>query len=59
MRLILNVHDEIVYEVRDDLAQEAAVELKRIMEKVIPDERTLGVPIVAEYGIAKNWGEAH
>jgi DNA polymerase I len=58
-RLILNVHDEIVYEVRDDLIEEATKEFKNIMESVIPDEKTLGVPILAEAGSGKNWGVAH
>jgi DNA polymerase I len=59
VRLTLQVHDEIVYEVRDDLAAEAATEFKKIMADVLDDKETYGVPIVAESGIGKNWGEAH
>ncbi len=58
VRLILNVHDEIVYEVRDDLLKETETEFKKIMEDVIPEEETLGVPIFAEAGVGKNWGDA-
>jgi DNA polymerase-1 len=58
-RLILNVHDEIVYEVRDDLIAEAEKAFKHIMQEVIPEKETLGVPILAEAGSAKNWGDAH
>lgn len=57
-RLILNVHDEIVYEVRDDLIDEVKHEFKTIMEAVIPEEKLFGVPIIAETGSGKNWGEA-
>jgi DNA polymerase-1 len=56
-RLVLQVHDEIVYEVRDDLVEEAGGEFKKIMEAVIPTKETLGVPIVSEAAAGKNWGE--
>ncbi|MDB5254078.1 MAG: polA [Parcubacteria group bacterium] len=53
---VLNVHDEIVYELKDGLADEALIEFKRIMEEVIPEDQTLGVPIIAEGAIGKSWG---
>jgi DNA polymerase-1 len=57
VRLVLQVHDEIVYEVKDSLAEEAGKEFKKIMEAVIPQKQTLGVPIVSEGACGKNWGE--
>jgi len=57
VRLVLQVHDEIVYEVRDDLVEEAGKEIKKIMEAVIPQSQTLGVPIASEAAFGKNWGE--
>jgi DNA polymerase-1 len=57
--LILNVHDEIVYEVKDSLLEETGPAFKKIMEEVIPKEGTLGVPIIAEFGTGKNWGDSH
>ncbi|MDB5266788.1 MAG: polA [Parcubacteria group bacterium] len=54
---VLNVHDEIVYEVKKEIAEEAQREFKKIMEEVIPEEKTLGVPIVAEGKTASNWGD--
>ncbi len=54
---ILNVHDEIVYEVKDDLVEECSKEFKKIMEGVLDDKETFGVPIVAESNSGKNWGE--
>jgi DNA polymerase-1 len=56
-RLVLQVHDEIVYEVRDDLAEKLGKKFKEIMEHVMDDKDTLGVPIIAEGGYGKNWGE--
>jgi DNA polymerase-1 len=57
-RLILNVHDEIVYEVKDELVDTVSKEFKKIMEEVIPEKETLGVPILAECGAGKDWGSA-
>ena len=53
----LSVHDEIVYEVREDLVEEASREFKKIMASVIPKEKTLGVPILAESASGKSWGD--
>ncbi len=54
---ILNVHDEIVYEVKDDLVEECSKEFKKIMEGVLVDKETHGVPIVAEAVSGKSWGD--
>ena len=54
---LMNVHDEIVFEVRDSLVEEASKEFKKIMESVMKDKETHGVPIVAEGAWGKNWGE--
>jgi DNA polymerase I len=54
-RLVLQVHDEIVYEVKDDLVTEAGKEFKKIMEGVLEGHETYGVPIIADGGYGKNW----
>ncbi|CDG39999.1 DNA polymerase I [Asaia bogorensis] len=54
-RMLLQVHDELLFEVRADQA-EALAEFVRIeMEQAA----TLSVPLVVETGIGKNWAEAH
>jgi DNA polymerase-1 len=55
--LVLQVHDELVYEVEESRAQEFAEKIKHLMEGVFPEDKTLGVPVVAEYRVGKNWGE--
>jgi len=57
MRLILQVHDELVYEVKDSLVDEVLKHFKPLMETVLPEEKTLGVPIIVEIEIGENWGE--
>lgn len=53
VKMILQVHDELVFEVKNNLADSVAGEVKKIMENVVK----LRVPIVAEAHIGKNWGE--
>lgn len=53
---VLSVHDEIVYEVKENLVNKIVGEFKKIMEEAIPKEKTLDVPIVAEAAVGKSWG---
>jgi len=54
---VLQVHDEIVYEVEESLVVEVAKELKQIMENILKDKETHGVPIVAEANVGDNWND--
>jgi DNA polymerase-1 len=54
-RMILQVHDELVFEVADAELEWARSEIPRIMSGVA----TLKVPLLAEVGIGRNWDEAH
>jgi DNA polymerase-1 len=57
VRLLLQVHDELVFEIKDDLVPSIVPTLVTIMEQVLDDKETYGVPIVAEVATGKNWGE--
>jgi DNA polymerase-1 len=57
MRLILQVHDELVYEVKEDLVEEAEKDFKKIMESVLTEKQSQGVPILADSHMGPNWGE--
>ena len=57
VRLILQVHDELVYEVKNSLVNEVVRHFKGLMETVLSPEKTFGVPIVVEAQAGKNWGE--
>jgi len=54
-RLLLQVHDELVLEAPEEEAEAVAREVKVRMESAME----LAVPLVAEVGVAKNWGDAH
>ncbi|WP_052231414.1 DNA polymerase I [Tepidimonas taiwanensis] len=54
-RLILQVHDELVFEVPSDEVEWVRTEVPRLMAAVA----TLRVPLVAEVGVGPNWERAH
>lgn len=55
-KLILQVHDELVFEVQAGIAEQVAKRLKSVMESVVPH---FSVPLTVDYGIGPNWGTAH
>jgi DNA polymerase-1 len=54
--LILQVHDELVFEVKDSALAKLAPEIQRIMESVLPEGETNGVPILASAKAGPDWG---
>lgn len=56
-RLLLQVHDELVYEVKAGRVHEIGREIKDIMEHVLGKETREGVPITTEAKTGPNWGE--
>lgn len=55
-RLLLQVHDELVWEVEEKHAEEIARTLRSVMENVVDPKLLSGVPIIAEISIGKDWG---
>lgn len=54
--LLLQVHDELVFEVRPKELNRVAKEIKSIMESVLTTKETKGVPILVEASTGPNWG---
>jgi DNA polymerase-1 len=54
-RVILQVHDELVLEVREDLVEQVSAEIRQHMSEAA----TLDVPLLVEVGVGNNWDEAH
>lgn len=54
--LLLQVHDELVYEVRDERVAELSQKIRETMEEALPKELADGVPILAEAKAGPNWG---
>jgi DNA polymerase-1 len=55
-KLVLQVHDELVYELDEKIAEIAAQKIRTIMESVAPVEKLSGVPILAEASLGNDWG---
>ena len=58
-RLLLQVHDELVFEVPMTELDSTIQLVKNIMETAPAPAITLRVPLIAEAGHAANWAEAH
>ena len=54
-RVILQVHDELVLEVREDLVEQVSQEIRVHMSGAA----VLDVPLLVEVGVGNNWDEAH
>ncbi len=53
--MIMQVHDELVFEVAEDVQQELSQVIRKKMERAA----SLDVPLIADVGYGKNWNEAH
>jgi DNA polymerase-1 len=59
VRVLLQVHDEIIYEIKEEKAKRVAEEIKHIMENVVDPKDIKGIRLTANSSIGKNWGEMH
>ncbi len=53
VKMILQVHDELLFEVKSSKVEELSAKIKNIMEDVIK----LKVPVVVDASVGENWGE--
>ncbi len=58
-KMLLQVHDELIFEVVDDEAEETMRVVKRVMEKAPEPAVQLTVPLHVDARAARNWEEAH
>jgi DNA polymerase-1 len=54
-KVIMQVHDELVFEVPESEVEWVRTEVPRLMAEVAQ----LKVPLLAEVGVGLNWDEAH
>jgi DNA polymerase-1 len=55
VRMIMQVHDELVFEVAEDAMDSATARIKDIMQGAAE----LKVPLIVDTGVGDNWDEAH
>ena len=53
IKMLLQVHDELIFEVRDEFAKEYMKKIEKIMENTVKFKK---VPLKANGSVAKNWG---
>jgi DNA polymerase-1 len=54
-RLLLQVHDELLFEAGEHEAEATA----KVAQRVMQDAAAISVPLIVETGIGTNWGSAH
>ena len=59
VKMLLQVHDELVFEVPDGRQEQAAEVIKHIMATAAEPALKLDVPLDVEVGWGAHWGEAH
>ena len=59
VRMLLQVHDELVFEVPDGREEEAAAVIKQVMAGAAEPAIKLDVPLDVEVGWGEHWGAAH
>jgi len=55
IKMILQVHDELIYEVPDEFSENDLMPILNLMENTTE----IDVPLKVEYGFGANWREAH
>ena len=58
-RMLLQVHDELVFEVPETEVEETSGLVRQVMENACQPVLELSVPLIADAGIGDNWAEAH
>ncbi|HEX4893071.1 MAG TPA: DNA polymerase I, partial [Hyphomicrobiaceae bacterium] len=59
VRMLLQVHDELLFEVPQGKEEDAAAVVRAVMSKAAEPAMTLDVPLDVEVGWGANWGAAH
>lgn len=55
VRMLLQIHDELLFEVRPDVADQAIEKIVKVMESVYPKHGD-PIPLLAHVGRGKSWG---
>ncbi len=55
VRMLLQVHDELVFEIKTDAIDKEVPKLKKLMESVLDSMPNIGVPILADVKVGTDW----
>ena len=59
VKMLLQVHDELVFEIKENLVEESVNIIKKVMETNHLKYKDFTVPLTVDYGIGNNWGHSH
>ncbi|MEN6445254.1 MAG: DNA polymerase I [Candidatus Cloacimonas sp.] len=59
IKMILQVHDELIFEIQQNVREEANLIVKKCMEQALPAKYAEKVHLKTDVGIGKNWFETH
>jgi DNA polymerase-1 len=51
--MLLQIHDELIFEIQEDIVDEIAIKFRDIMQNII----TLNIPLICSVSIGDSWGE--
>jgi len=57
VRMLLQVHDELVFEIKNELVPKVTPEIVQLMENVLTKEESGGVPLIATAKVGNNWND--
>lgn len=57
VKMLIQVHDELVFEIKEDELPTLIPKLIEIMTTILTTEETLGVPITVDVAVGKNWAD--
>ena len=57
LAMILQVHDELLFEVRDEYVKEIVPKIRKIMESALPEDKSMGVVCAVHAAVGKNWND--
>lgn len=58
-KMLLQVHDELIFELPEAEVETTVPLIKEIMEQAALPAVDISVPLIVEAGIGDNWGDAH
>ncbi len=58
-KMLLTVHDELLFEVEEDAVDQTGEVVKKVMESASLPVVNISVPLTVEVGHGNSWGEAH
>ena len=58
-KMLLQVHDELIFEVEDSAVDDTIARVRKVMENAAMPAVEISVPLTVDAGQGENWAEAH